>query len=536
MINEIGIYESNGDLRSVEQIGALGTNVSVNVNGLNSNDANSAIEELNGKIGELDESVGQNIDEVNQSVTELEKKLGKSGETKVQDELCPLEVGKLISGSVASGWVPQSDDTTLISRSLFSFPLPNLTYTVHVDYGYKAALAYGTLYGSVTLSDFVTNGGTITPSSSFYRVVVKKSNDGAFEENEQDSIGLTITYKNTPAAWPISACVNLQTKAQLSRLENASKNGKLPTIGHISDTHSDSVRTQRFLDFCEDMGITCACITGDYAFDGTSNSPFYWLPEMVSKCKCNVMVTTGNHDGTNAEHWSMTYKEMSDKLHLYGNMSYYKDFPSAKLRIISVDQPKSGGYTKAIENWLCEAVLGTPANFGLLIQYHIPETRIYGDLPEGRDKSFFTVFSGEATDWYSTWNQMIQQIVDAFISGSVYRKLKTTVVENGETVGEPFSFSGKNSGAVFVAHVTGHMHFDAIFDLRDAKWYDDQPTMVRPTNKQIMLNVTKGQGVGISNYKQDIFNVYTIDLEEEKIHVVRIGNDSRTEMTIKFTD
>lgn len=557
MINEIGIYDSNGDLQSVEQLGALGTNVSVNVNGLNSNNANAAIGELNSKIDELDESVGQDINEVNQSVTELEKKLGKSGVVKPQDELLQLEVGKLESGSIRPTQVSTSqpkwgnieDATTLRSRSFFMFPQLGLTYTVHINSGYKALIADGSNLDAA-VGDYVADGGTVTiPSTAkYYRILVKKTDGSAFSEGEEDAVGLVITYKNTPATWPISARAYQQTKNQMGYIDEASDNGRLPLIGHISDTHSDNVRTQRFLDFCEDIGVTCACITGDYASEDVTKNPFYWIPDMVNKCKCNVMVTTGNHDGSNDMHWTMTYKEMSDKLHLYGNMSYYKDFPSAKLRIISVDQTDNWTYSKAIEDWVCEAVLGTPAGYGLLIQYHIPETRIYGALASGESNNFYDVLTQGAIDWYSNLHQITQRIVDAFIAGGTYRKTYTKVVENGEEVGAPFSFAQKNSGAVFVAHVNGHMHADAIFDIRNAQWYIDNPypLTTKPTHKQIMLNVTSGcidKGFGVSKsytaYTQDAFNVYAIDLENEVINVVRIGwdkNGTRKTMTIKFTE
>lgn len=547
MINEIGIYDSNGVLQSVEQLGALGTNVSVNVNGLNSNNANAAIGELNGKIGQLEESVDQDIEEVNQSVTELEKKLGKDGDVKPQDELLTLEVGKLESGSVRPTqistsqpkWGPIEDATTLRSRSFFMFPQLGLTYTIHITDGYKALIGHGGNLDAV-VGDYAADGETITVPSSYgyYRILVKKADGSAFNEGEVDNISLTITYKNSPATWPISACVYAQTKTQMDYVDEASGYGKLPIIGHISDTHSDNVRTQRFLDFCEDIGVTCACLTGDYANDDVSRHPFYWLPEMVNKCKCNVMVTTGNHDGNNAMHWTMTYAEMSDKLKLYGNMSYYKDFPSAKLRIISVDQTDNRVYTKAIEDWVCEAVLGTPAGYGLLIQYHVPETRIYGALQNDETSSFFDNISMGSMDWYSGLAQMIQKIVDAFIGGAVYSKILTT--------GASVDFSQKNAGAVFVAHVTGHLHADAVFDIRNALWYVDNPSMAKPTHKQIMLNVTSGNiGMGTggtksySDYTQDAFNVYAIDLEKEEINVVRIGWDkggTRKTMTIKFTE
>ena len=528
MINEIGIYDSDGNLQSVEELGAKGINVSINVDGLQSDNANAAIGEINGKIGEMQENTNNAIDGIKQDLETY-----SSGINPLQvGDLEELYVGELVQGGANdNGTVDSSDNTSLVSRSKMMLPKGGLTLTVHITSGYKAELVYGV--GSVTHSGFVEDGETITTPSnnSYYRVVVKKANDGIISDADKANLDLFMTYQVAQTMWPIGAYAS----SQIALVKKASNNGKLPIISHISDVHSDSVRTKRMLDFSTYIGVVCACNTGDNANSSPGNSPAYWMGGFNSQSKCNVLVCRGNHDSDDSQ-YNEVVNLMANKIgkRSSGELNMYMDFPLAKLRILCVNQNRGTGYTQSDEDYICNAVLGTPAGFGLIIMYHIPETRLYGTLPQGEDITFWDGNGATQSFWYNQWGQMIQNIVDAFIGGTTYNKVKSTGTVN---------FAYKNFGAKFVAHMTGHEHSDQICNLQVVPWNNDETSQNRPAHRQIMLNVTSGNiGMGASksatNYTQDAFNVYAIDLDNEVIKVVRIGWDkggTRQSMTISFS-
>lgn len=528
MINEIGIYDNNGDLQSVEPIGALGGNVSINAEGINAANANAAFEEINGKINDVSADVSALGDNSRNGYGDV-----------VVDGLSELYVGRLEPRSITqsgNAYTLGEGSDVLVSDPLF-VPQKGLTYTAHIADGYVVAL----MSSSGSLTSYMADGESVTLSSSItiYRVVVKKSDDGNIGVSDADLLGLSLTFPNTAATWAIAAFPFTKYKQQTELVKQASGNWKLPLIGHISDTHTDNVRTKRMLDYCDEIGVMCACLTGDYANDGLETQGFWWVSDLINQAKCPVMICAGNHDSNLAKHYTQAYAPAAKKLGVYGSPNSYKDFPLAKLRIISIDQCKTGGpgsYTADDENWMCNAVLGTPAGFGLLIMYHIPEVSLYGSLPEGSDTTFYDEVSTPQSFAYNTnYNEMIVKIVDAFIGGATYTKAKSSGT---------FSFASKNTGAVFVAHVNGHYHLDNIINLQDAQWYSDN-NKDAPSHRQILLNVAAGS-VGKStsaknwtNYSQDLFNIYAIDLENKVINVVRIGADNggtRKSMTISFDD
>lgn len=506
MIDKITIYDNNGNVKSHDEIGAKGTNVSVSVAGLQSTNVEDALGELFGKVAD--------------------------GTDKMDDIYMPdtgeLYVGEVVNGTInTSNGGTSSSDTELVSHSLMGYPQKGLTIAAHIASGYKVALYSGSDYKTTTLTDYVTNGGTLTINSQhqYYRVSIKKTDGSNISSSDIGSIGLHLTFPMEKKMWSI-ACTTEQSELVVM----ASRAGELPLIAHGSDTHSDNVRLKRMLDYCDKIGVLCCCLTGDYALETPAASAIYNVAEIINTAKSNVLLCNGNHDGSEYQINAQVRDNAREKLNYYGYSHSYRDFPAAKLRIISVDQYPT--YNATTEDWLCNAVLGTPAGYGLLIMYHCPETKIYGELPDGRT-TFFDVREEGGFDWYSGFGQMIQQIVDAFISGTVYNKVKTASAT--------FDFSGKNTGATFVAHMSGHEHRDAIFDLRDAQWYVDDTTKVKPTNKQIMLNVTcasvfKGEGKNIQTFEQDAFNLYAIDLANKNINVVRIGGsrNSIKTMTISF--
>lgn len=463
------------------------------------------------------------------------------------DDTEELYIGEFIQGGVAANGNYSEDNTSLVTRDLLAFPQKGLTLTVHVANGYKVALVYrvGSDSVSVVYSDYVTDGGTITAPSSelYYRVVVKKTNDSdTISLSEVPDIGLYITHKVTQAMWPIAAYAN----EQIGLVKTASGNGKLPLISHISDVHSDNVRTKRMLDFSDYIGVVCACITGDNTNENPSKGGVYWMGEFCAKAKSNVMVCGGNHDTVSAT-LNQVFKVAENKLGKHTGTEYYRDFPAAKLRIISYYPPTwNWGNTrgKDVEDFVCDALLSTPAGWGVLLMNHFPETWIKGELQNGADTTFYDG-GANGLNWYTGYNMMVQKIVDAFIGGGTYGKVNTT--------GASVDFSQKAAGTKFVAYMTGHIHNDNILNLQDANWYaaSNHPED-KPVHRQVMLNVGSGNvgmggtndaggGKSISSYTQDAFNVYAIDLEKEEINVVRIGWDkpvngvgTRKSMTISF--
>ena len=351
--------------------------------------------------------------------------------------------------------------------------------------------------------------------------------------------------------------------AVMSRKWTADKalhNRTFPTFAHCSDLHGDAVRFDNFLEWCDYFGVDAAFVTGDIVFDTPTDSTEF-CSDIVQAHSTTALACVGNHDArgiTNASLNSSVFGKLmraAEGVPRTGDDNptyYYKDFPNQLVRIIVLnthDRPTTNPMSATSSNpdvahitadqmsWFADSLKSTPANYGILIMYHEPESPI---RPIENHTTFFrnsfleeyTLPNEERQGIYLEGrlglmtNPPISRIVDAFI-----RRISTTISwTNGGTGGSTPTISvdfssGVNEGVEFIAHVCGHLHNDLIGEINIDTSYQLvlNVTSVKMNHDETVRNFGKGAS-------QDAFNVYAIDRENKTVRIARIGADVTIDM------
>ena len=324
----------------------------------------------------------------------------------------------------------------------------------------------------------------------------------------------------------------------------------LPKFIHTSDTHGDVIRTNRFMDYADAVGVDAALISGDMAaYRGRDR--VYYVNTLDGRHKTPTFTCMGNHDSgkfgdfaTAQEQYNSVMKVLMDRNEVETNPEedyptyYYKDFTSKKIRLIVLNSYEEGRkyatstncyYSKKQIDWLIDTLASTPQNYGVVLMYHSPESAIQKDVNRA---AFYQ--DSVATDYQSDsiTGGPIVKIIDAFITKSAISDSFTETNNSSQTVTVSYSadFSSINSGVEFIAHICGHEHCDFV------GYY------ANGSSRQLVLNVTCGcclygadylglahlsdlprGGVGVT---QDSFNVYAIDRARGIVKVARVGSNT----------
>ena len=262
----------------------------------------------------------------------------------------------------------------------------------------------------------------------------------------------------------------------------------------------------------------------------------------------------GNHDAnglSTAEAQSVILKQLIDNCEGVYTGSYptyfYKDFTSKNIRVISLnfyETDHSGhncNFTQTQCDWFINALASTPADYGVLVMFHAPETTITKDESKA---DFYQLINNYWETHPGVTGNPILNIVDAFISGV---SASISYTSKGVSITTTADFTNKNAGAEFIAYINGHEHIDLVGYVTGS------------VHKQLNLNVTCGIAIYGTSYNylannsdlprgdkgatQDSFNIYSIDRAAKVVRIARLGSNvsgynltERKYMSISYVD
>ena len=350
----------------------------------------------------------------------------------------------------------------------------------------------------------------------------------------------------------------------------------LPTFAHASDFHSDMVRLQNYLDYCDYLGLKVAVITGDFCSQTTSDGFSNYL-EQFENHKVIPIICTGNHDKTtcygktNVPKYNEFFQKVATKYNYQvSDLSkdyYYLDvnIEDQNIRFIALDQyeVRTYGYniSEAQTRWFIDTLNSTPAGYKIFVLMHQKEVPVVKEINEittvpkhnGQPPEITihnTTKIGNGTFYEETMayddsakteankqrGDVLLHIIKLFQSKSKNTTpIKVTQPQNGEsfTLGvEEIDFT--SAQAEFVAFMSGHTHRDTI----GKNEYSDRSVY------QLHLNISANSTARYNlrdlptnmgkSHKSDLFNIYSI--EDNNINVVRVGASVSHESKVRLID
>lgn len=309
-------------------------------------------------------------------------------------------------------------------------------------------------------------------------------------------------------------------------------------IVHVTDVHGDELRHSNAVvlaDRLVNAGMSVAFVnTGDsvpyYGTDGVSfmTEPSYRFP---------YLHTIGNHDVRNLESEADVYNKFIAPFATAGsyqvdntNTYYYVDNSTYKIRFISINQfEKFDGtwdyYMSEDQlDWLCNTLVGTPQDYGIIILAHSPIRNILR-----LDSSYSEFYQNDASGWANWADTNLVALVDAFISGTSYQG---TIYNYSVTA----DFSSKNSGVEFIAWIHGHEHMDrigvyqgttnlqlAVTNTCTNCWLDMSNRFLYNKTVYPYYNELSDTNRVPFTDSENAINVYCIDRENKTLRIARVG-------------
>ena len=350
----------------------------------------------------------------------------------------------------------------------------------------------------------------------------------------------------------------------------------LPTFAHASDFHSDMVRLQNYLDYCDYLGLKVAVITGDFCSQTTSDGFSNYL-EQFENHKVIPIICTGNHDKTtcygktNVPKYNEFFQKVATKYNYQvSDLSkdyYYLDvnIEDQNIRFIALDQyeVRTYGYniSEAQTRWFIDTLNSTPAGYKIFVLIHQKEVPVVKEIneittvpkPNGQPPEITihnTTKIGNGTFYEETMayddsakteankqsGDVILKIIKLFQSKSKNTTpIKVTQPQNGEsfTLGaEEIDFT--SAQAEFVAFMSGHTHRDTIGinEYSDSSVYQLHLNIsANSTARYNLRDLPTNMG---KSHKSDLFNIYSI--EDNNINVVRVGASVSHESKVRLID
>ena len=350
----------------------------------------------------------------------------------------------------------------------------------------------------------------------------------------------------------------------------------LPTFAHASDFHSDMVRLQNYLDYCDYLGLKVAVITGDFCSQTTSDGFSNYL-EQFENHKVIPIICTGNHDkttcygNTNVPKYNEFFQKVATKYNYQvSDLSkdyYYLDvnIEDQNIRFIALDQyeVRTYGYniSEAQTRWFIDTLNSTPAGYKIFVLMHQKEVPVVKEIneittvpkPNGQPPEIVIhnttkigngIFYEETmayddsakTEANKQSGDVILKIIKLFQSKSKNTTpIKVTQPQNGEsfTLGaEEIDFT--SAQAEFVAFMSGHTHRDTIGinEYSDSSVYQLHLNIsANSTARYNLRDLPTNMG---KSHKSDLFNIYSI--EDNNINVVRVGASVSHESKVRLID
>ena len=350
----------------------------------------------------------------------------------------------------------------------------------------------------------------------------------------------------------------------------------LPTFAHASDFHSDMVRLQNYLDYCDYLGLKVAVITGDFCSQTTSDGFSNYL-EQFENHKVIPIICTGNHDKTtcygktNVPKYNEFFQKVATKYNYQvSDLSkdyYYLDvnIEDQNIRFIALDQyeVRTYGYniSEAQTRWFIDTLNSTPAGYKIFVLIHQKEVPVVKEIneittvpkPNGQPPEIVihnTTKIGNGTFYEETMayddsakteankqsGDVLLHIIKLFQSKSKNTTpIKVTQPQNGEsfTLGvEEIDFT--SAQAEFVAFMSGHTHRDTIgiYEYSDSSVYQLHLNIsANSTARYNLRDLPTNMG---KSHKSDLFNIYSI--EDNNINVVRVGASVSHESKVRLID
>ena len=325
----------------------------------------------------------------------------------------------------------------------------------------------------------------------------------------------------------------------------------LPTFAHASDFHSDMVRLQNYLDYCDYLGLKVAVITGDFCSQTTSDGFSNYL-EQFENHKVIPIICTGNHDKTtcygktNVPKYNEFFQKVATKYNYQvSDLSkdyYYLDvnIEDQNIRFIALDQyeVRTYGYniSEAQTRWFIDTLNSTPAGYKIFVLMHQKEVPIVKLAQKTFYEETMAYDDSAKTEANKQSGDVLLHIIKLFQSKSKNTTpIKVTQPQNGEsfTLGvEEIDFT--SAQAEFVAFMSGHTHRDTIGinEYSDSSVYQLHLNIsANSTARYNLRDLPTNMG---KSHKSDLFNIYSI--EDNNINVVRVGASVSHESKVRLID
>lgn len=303
------------------------------------------------------------------------------------------------------------------------------------------------------------------------------------------------------------------------------------TLAHLSDIHTDSKRYRNFAEFVNGVDYINAAIgTGDFVIAGEEKQFAYMKSVKFNK---DFIKVVGNHERARTENTrAFVYKQLGLNTNT-GKLYYYQDYPEYKIRIIVLNQYDTDEsaavnpnehYSQEQIDWLIDVLKDSrQKDFAVMIAMHAP---FMEKLPKSNNKGFYQ----RQYSWMKFMDTnisgpIIEEIVNAFKHGSSIRETYSYVDMPDMKVTVDASFSGNGT---FIAYLSGHEHGDFI---GYSTFFPDQlhlnmnvsccmPEFADYNFGEEVSDLARVEGT----VTEDCFNVYSFDIENKLVKVVRVGS------------
>ena len=455
-------------------------------------------------------------------------------------------IGSLVQGGV-SGSSISSATNRVSSVSFMVVPAISAKVKCVLPAGYKVEFCWGTDATRVTTYDYwYYNGDTYTfPANARYlRICFANTAETTLTaETVQaliDSGDIQLLLQHEDGVVTCNHATEKYAKASM-RIYGSSNNTMLltalPSFLHTSDLHGDAKRCDRFMDYADYLGVDAALISGDMVANNKDSSKKY-VDDIAAKHQTITLQCIGNHETMNSASQALQVEMLAnciDRAECVVDPNatyptyYYKDFADKKIRVISLNiyegvhsSTTTQYFSQAQCEWFISVLASTPADYGVIVMMHSPETI----PPVDADYGLFRQSILNYTITGSLTGKPFQNIIDAFIGKE---SASITYTSDNTSITVTANFTNLNSGVEFIAFVNGHLHADVVGFIPN--------TAHRQLNLNIVCGSTAVYG-GTSDLPrdgnsvvQDCFNLYVIDRSAGTVRITKIGSNVTDELT-----
>jgi len=490
------------------------------------------------------------INEIKEELNNVESGSGKKEE---------LFLGTLVQKALTSNGLTDTNASKRVSTSSkMVVPFIGAKLEFIIPEGYAVGIRSGNEANNLSNNNFwYYNGDSFSfpLTDKYFRLCFAKGTKPIAEGADQavtvseinayiESGDIMITY-STAEGGIVSR--NYETEkyvkgAMRNFVSGASNNGsltKLPIFAHTSDIHGDAKRFKQFAEYCDYLGVDAALVTGDVTSYQASYDGVQFVNDIADEHDTPVLLCTGNHDtwGLNTDQeqnetimgYLITKNEAVTNPDVTYPTYYYKDFPAKNIRVISLNiyegnhSGQNCNFSKDQCDWFISVLASTPANYGVLVLFHSPESMPTAPSGKGAFRQAVLNYTGLQSGLSGT---PFAKIIDAFIGKTT---LSLSYTSGGSDISTTADFTGVASGVEFIAYVNGHLHTDTVGYIPST------------THIQLDLNVCCGIAIYGSSYPylannsdlprdakgstQDCFNIYAIDRSAKTVRIAKVGSN-----------